>query len=168
MLNGHRSVVNTVDYNPILGTIASSGVENTVRLWSEYIQEPFKGCRLEKSLCKFSQSQQDSRERGDAIAHYQQVVFDETDATDAIYQDDEDMIAYFEAMHDDEMNDEFFEIAAIDESSSSSSSTDSSGTLEPLNSADMEKIARNGANNKSKLFNVHLFDKFSPPLVTCT
>jgi len=142
VLNGHRSVVNTVDYSPVVGTIASSGVENTVRLWSEYRQEPFKGCRLEKSLCKFSQSEREWGERGDAIEHYQQVVFDETDETNAIYQDDEDMIAYFEAMHDDEMNDEFFEIATIDESSSSSSSTDSSGTLEPLNSADIEKIAR--------------------------
>merc|ERR1712227_476288 len=49
ILRGHRSVVNQVVYCPLLGTIGSSGVEKSIRLWSEYPQEPFNGAVIKRS-----------------------------------------------------------------------------------------------------------------------
>lgn len=136
-----------------MGIIASSGIEKTIRLWSEFTQSTFKGSKLEKSS-KFSASSPIDREQ--ALNRYQEVIYDDSNSTLPQYQEDEEMILFFDAMRDEsEINEN---IPDVDEdsivgtsmmlnfhdsdfSTSDSDSDDSeNGFLEPISLSDSERV----------------------------
>ena len=79
--------------------LASSGVEKTIRLWSKYSQEPFKGAKVEESFNNFSTPCRQMVSRQEAIDNYSRTIFDESADISNRYLEDEDMINFFDAMN---------------------------------------------------------------------
>lgn len=160
-------------YNKQLGTIASSGIEKTVRLWSEFTQPTFTGAKLEQSFTNFGPppTAPIGPPTESALARYQRVVYDDSDSVLPQYQEDEEMISFFDAMNsehpsppDDSNHPEVDESSIVgtswmlhfhdsdppstdddDSSSTSSSSSEDSGNLESISLSDAERVEQEEA-----------------------
>ena len=95
--------MNQVVYCPLLGTIGSSGVEKSIRIWSEYPQEPFNGAVIKRSD-ENSGKKSTGQSSQDPMGDYERIIFDDSRNVSQIYDEDEEMIAFFDAIHSQNTN----------------------------------------------------------------
>ena len=164
-MKSHRSIVNQVVYNKAFNILASSGVEKTIRIWSQFNQLPFPNSKIEETKSRNTENTEgDSSDISKRQQYIRQILArGEAEVVEEVDEDD-DIIAFFDALREatpsgssiirqvnqDEsrpigstiqMGDVNSDDSDLEEAFESSSSSTSSGILEPLTIEESNRIS---------------------------